>query len=321
MALQVLDGEIRFQDLTPRESARFKDRFLRWAVADSPQRRRAWEAMARVDKGPDHQRLPELAPLLEDRDRYVETLWRRIGSERQHADLRELYEEIGARTPYQRALVDRFVRRFDLAGALRTSEARWGSPWWFAALPAVALLFVASVLVVEPGPSWTFGTGLGGLLLTALLTGYAARGNLGTATQILLPRMAVGITIGYLFLAAAPHLVEVIGDLDGLAPLVLATFLLLATFGYTCFHIWRRVQPNPGAAKLAQRALHVLAIGGAYTALELLLFLPMFSSAAFFGGEVPEFGVSNLLLLATVALALGMVLELAWQERPLTEPL
>jgi hypothetical protein len=165
--------------------------------------------------------------------------------------------------------------------------------------------------------------GFAGIVGLPLLVRGLTRLGWPQTVQLLFPRLAAGVAIGYLFLVSAPHLVQVAAGETASAAAAAAGLLVAATFGYTVFHVSRRVHPGLRPWPLARRSTPLVALGGAYALLGLALFSPLFGLEEFHGAaaSVPDLDLLQRLLLAAVALGLGMVLELAWEEKPLTEPL
>lgn len=319
-ARQLLDGEARSLPLGPRQRPLFQHGMLRWALSDDPGSRRDWAVLAQSAE----------EPVLRDRDRFVEELWQRVEAAPEHADLRGfLQRHLGAQSFYAEYLFDWFLRRFHPAAALRL----YGAP--VAARVLYAVLLVLAIVVVTVAAGFGFVgpapivAGLTGLVLLPFAVRVLTGRGWGQAAQLLFPRLAAGVAIGYLFLLSAPHLVRVAAREQLGSAVVLALGIVGATLAYTVFHVSRRVHPPLRLGHLVRRALPLVVLGGAYSLLGLALFSPIFTLAAFHGVDpagssaaaVPDLGVFHRLLLAAVALGLGMVLELAWEEKPLTEPL
>jgi hypothetical protein len=142
--------------------------------------------------------------------------------------------------------------------------------------------------------------------------------------------LGAAVGAGYLFLSAAPQIVHVIyGSSRPWWQYSLVTLSLLASaFGYLLFHISRRVYPALRPGELCRRAAAVLSLAIAYASAGLLVAGPLLFSRSVLGvadgrGVFPKDHVHwyHLALCGAVALNLGVILQLAWDEKPLTEPL
>ncbi|MCB1035925.1 MAG: hypothetical protein KDD47_19040, partial [Acidobacteria bacterium] len=88
-------------------------------------------------------------------------------------------------------------------------------------------------------------------------------------------------------------------------------------------HCNQRIRPAPAPGRLLARAGTVLLAAAAYALAELVLFRPLLFSCSLLKAAAvtaaPQ--AHQTALIYGVALALGVVLELAWEDRPLTQPL
>lgn len=297
------------------DATTFKHGMLRWAVAADPAAGLQWRTICRNSRD----------PRLRERDRYVEAFWRSIWSDPKQDDLRRfIAERWAAREDYERALFRWFLARFNVAAALRIAGARRSAAVVSLSLPAAAIAVVAAVF---GGAGVSLGPGLFAFagLFALIGLGWPLVGvRLEPYLQALVPRLAAAVGIGYLFLAAAPELVAFVFGWRRPEPLqwTAAGCLLLAIWTYLVLHIARRVEPPPRPAALAGRALRLILVGAMHAAAGLALSAPLLTSPRFLGGSAaaPTRPVS-LVLLAVVALGLGVVLQLAWEENPLTDPL
>jgi hypothetical protein len=109
----------------------------------------------------------------------------------------------------------------------------------------------------------------------------------------------------------------------GWAYLVCAVAIVAAHL-YVMHHIARRVKPPLPFLARARRSSHVVALGLGYAAAGLLLVAPLFFSPRFLAAPATAAGSPKppqLALVLSIALVLGLILQLAWDEKPLTEPL
>jgi hypothetical protein len=193
----------------------------------------------------------------------------------------------------------------------------------------VSLLALAAVV-------WFFGWSCqtGGEWLVAALVVVAAFvvGKFATGIQpayylqSLIPRMAVTTGLGYLFLFSASGLVAAI-YYNPLAPvwqIITSLALVLFVLIYMIQVIQRRVVPRLNLCQACQRSLHLLWLGLAYSAIGLLVSAPVLFTAIFLdgkpGGNVPPPSPAALLTTAAIVLAIGVALQLVWDDKPVTEP-
>lgn len=296
-----------------------------WVLSDTPEARMQWEVLA------GHGR-----PAVADRDAYAADLWARIvnGGDAAFAGYRRLLDEsLGVREHYERSLFRWFLARFDLVRARRVfGTARLAAVlhWLLLALAVVAV-WASFQIVGVTGRAAVLVTGCAVALLIAgkFLSGLPFFAYL----QSLVPRLGATVAIGYLFLAAAPELVRVIYE-QGLpaaattADLVqwaLAGAAILGTTAYAALHIHRRVQPTLRPGVLWGRAANLVAVALFYAVLGLGVAAPLlFHRSLLYPHQPPPGGAPGphqLALCAAIALSLGVVLQLAWEEKPLTEPL
>jgi hypothetical protein len=314
VALALLDGEIApvLRKSVGEQTVRTKTGLLRWALSDAPAARSQWEALSRNSQD----------ARLRDRDRYVEALWRTVELG-PNDDLRRRLENAGLIAAYRDALFTWFLRRFDLGAALRLFTdprrarlLRWGVPPVLAALAGASL----ALLGLEPGAAplalFLVALALAGFALTA--RELPPRAGL----QALVPRLGAGVALGYLFLAAAPDLVRLLAGWGrpALVQWLVAASIVAATWLYSCLHVLQRVQPVPPRQVLVLRAWSLVWTGLGYTAVGLTFAAPVLFADRFLGTATAPH-LHTLVLIASIALALGVVLELAWEEKPLTEPL
>jgi hypothetical protein len=231
---------------------------------------------------------------------------------------------------YQRHFFGWFLARFNLRAALAIfPQARLaGSLHWLALVGVTALAILWLVFLEPTLLVGMLGFGIATLVL-ALLLWQLSKLPLSVFASSLIPRLGVTVGIGYLFLAAAPQLIKAVFETQqGPWRLWLAVAaLILGVFAYVMLHISRRVFPALPRNELMRRALDVMALGTAYSVAGLVLARPVLFRPSFFcgadasclgmGSPLPE----HLVLYAAVALAIGVVLQLAWEEKPLTEPL
>ena len=312
LALDLLDGR-PMDDPRIGGAAKMKllNGWLRLMTGDSGLARMRWSALA----ASRHREL-------RDRDAYLLALWRRV--ENDAAGEGGLVEYARARwcpwEHYERHMFGWFLSRLDVVRAREvfgpSRRARWLD--WILLPGALGLAVFALLPGLDPTRSFfallAAVAGLGLLYLWAELPGYAYLASL-------IPRLAATVGIGYLFLLNAPQIARYVCELPRRGGLWLATgVLVLTALAYVMLHVSRRVHPAPRPAELLRRSLRVLALAVSYAALGLVAAAPVLFSRTVMGATEP-IEARHLALVAAIALNLGVVLQLAWDEKPLTEPL
>lgn len=292
--------------------------WLRWCRSDATDAQMSWEYLAA--------RNPNL-----DRDELMLRLWEIYRGEEDNSRFRDVIEKgYVPKGYYERILFSWFLSRFNLVAARRIFRSTQGAGWLNGSILAAALLGFA-VFLIQPFKLWNaleaFGTFL---VVLVLLVVYASGRRLPliyVTAHSLIPRLAASIALGYLFLASAPQLVRLIYE-SGIKPPALFAIdlgLSLAAFAYIWLHVSKRVRPTPRARKISARVFNVWALALAYAIALLLPMAPvLFSGSMMYGpgNDLPtRVQFTKLLLCAMFALNLGVVLQLVWDETPLTEPL
>lgn len=316
-AAGLLDGEVP-DDLGDARPIAFKRGMLRWALSDDGSAAIQWQAL-QIEAG---------APAeLRDRDRYVTALWRSLTTHPAHRDFRRWLAGWRAEDAYRRALFGWLVARFDLRAALRlvAQRPRLATPV-LAALTALAL--PATVAVAFAGGVGVAAGVTAALVALALwLAAWAVAGLPAWSLPVApVPRLAAGVGVGYLFLAAAPDLVRLLAGWGRPLSQQLAAgvAVLAALLLFAAAHCQRRVRPAPPWPTVVGRAALLLAFGAGHAAAGAALAAPVLFSPRLLappGGALLRPSLEDVFLCAVVALALGIVLQLAWEEKPLTDPL
>lgn len=307
----------------PKVATRFKYDLLRWAVSEAPEAHAQWAALRRSQE-----------PDLNDREKFALRLWRSL--EGANSDLRGLlFDRMGLRDHLESHLFHWLLSRFNVAGARElVAPGRRHRLLQYATAIVILAAAVVAVDLENQGPGSSILAAA--IALVALLSSWRLSAlRPAFFVSSLIPRLAVGVAIGYLFLAAAPDLVRMILEFgEAQAPWwawaaywSVPGLLVLSTYGFAWLHIARRVQPQPSTGQLLGRGADLLALGSAYSGLGLALVSPLLFRPSFLLGpavtELPGAGPGalQLVLTAAIALGLGVALQLAWEEGPLTEPL
>ena len=303
-------------DREPAQRARLLVEWLVWSQDDAALRR--WQHLAALAPG---ERI--------DRDRFLDGLLASLAEGGANHDLETgVHRLMEPWDSYRKHFFAWFLRRFEFRAACRIYSGRPLASWlgWLlAALAIVAECVCARRFGLDPTPAVAVFLGL---VLTMVLV--RPLGGLPREAYVrwITPRLAAAVGFGYLFLASASSVVRALLYSRWLARhAALALVLLLAAaWLYVILHIYRRVRPGLRPPALLLRSGDVLALAACYAAAGLLLAAPLLFSAVFLGCSPEDLRAHpvqahHLALCAAVALNLGVVLQLAWDEKPLTEPL
>lgn len=268
---------------------------------------------------------PETIP--PERNSYILNLWNRIDQQTTWSKMIQCHiADRGSVTFYRRHFFEWFLRRYNIPYAMRV----YCNDIAFSLLSVpLCLLSVALVIIYFaflPGKvplfNWLWWSILAGLTLNYYMWYVIAKDCCDRIPffQTLTPRLAVTTAAGYLFLFSAGGLVETIytrADPWYIA-LPVTTAVLSCILFYIGITIRRRVWPPPYGEKLAGKCLHLLLYGITYSLLELFMIAPLLFQPPFLNSGDPQ-SKAYLLVTATLALAIGMVLQLVWEEKPVTE--
>jgi hypothetical protein len=290
--------------------------WLRWAQSDEPKARLQWAYLNSKGK---------------NRDDYVLALWSSISRKgAANRSLRDYIEtEHAPWTYYERHFFGWFLSRFNLGAARQVCcEARLAAFLHYAVAGMAVLLTVLFLnLPLRLSTSLRFFLPFS-LALVALcfLSPKLLKMPYYAYAHSLIPRLAATMAIGYLFLASAPQLVKLIyqSQREPWQFWTASALFTVAALIYIVLHIARRIHPVPRLPKLFRRGSDLLVLAVAYAAIELWPAAPiLFSNSLLFEKEGGPLAVqpSKLVFCAVVALNLGVLLQLAWDEKPLTEPL
>jgi hypothetical protein len=312
LALTMLRGTITSDnDIDASGRLQFLSGWIRFVTGDSRLFRMRWAALA-------SSKTKEVS----DRDAYALALWQRIVTDAGGEEGLIAYAERhwGPWDYYERHFFGWFLSRFDLFRAREMFGAsRFASRFNWILLPITLGL---AVFALHSGPDLersflallAAALFLGGAKLALRLPGFAYLNSL-------IPRLAATVGIGYLFLINAPQIARFVCLAPRVHSLWLATFLLLLTaLAYIMLHIARRVHPALRPKALLWRSLDLWALAVSYSALGLVAAAPELFSPTVLQASVTA-QPRHLALVAAIALNLGVVLQLAWDEKPLTEPL
>lgn len=259
-----------------------------------------------------------------DRDQEVLALWKQAkGND-------TLKQEVKKKTVwkhYETHFFGWFLGRFNLPAARAVYVDHWLARRLHALWAVLAIAVTGTALALTRDfDLLTFV--LAGFVVVVSLFAWVRKDKLPVYAYFhsLIPRLGAAIGIGYLFLLSAPHLVKLLEE--SWRPewhfWIAGGVLLVAAFFYIAFHISRRVHPWLRLPTVVRRSWSIFLLGVGYSALELLVLAPVLFSPDLVCGA-PDCAVNaspgRLALCAAIALNLGVILQLAWDEKPLTEPL
>jgi hypothetical protein len=312
LACDLLQGEpTNLETIDLEERLDFLHEWLRFCQSDSSLARMRWAALSESKD-----------PRLEDRDEYVGRLWRKIkGGEGAEGRFREHVERKWCPWPYyERHFFSWFLSRFDLVHARNVFEEGRGAGSLDYTLLALSVVIIGGIFLLPPLTLLKVVAGIAGVGLAfyaafrwSNLPGYAF-------VHSLVPRMAAAVGVGYLFLVGATGLVN--GEQPWYFLTTIAFGVAGASLAYIVLHIYRRVHPPLQRPHLRQRSVRLFSLAALYAAIELLIAAPVVLSPELLSEATPvHTRASHLILCAAIAINIGVIVQLAWDEKPLTEPL
>lgn len=308
--------------------------WLRWVQSDDPYALLWWYWMSSQEEKLAVKTIDGLTPKevkkvnldLRNRDDYIIQLWHTINNK--NANNRQARVDVEQRyTPwsyYTRHFFNWFLKRYNVVDARQVFTQSLLSRYVHIPLSLLSIALVGLFLgdIWPPGQEWLI-TGIS-LLLGFVVGNVAARMQPAYFLQSLIPRFAASIAVGYLFLFSASGLVAVLYDsrLSFWLQAAICLVIILAVGIYMVQVIHRQVQPRLPLWRAVQRSFHLLLTGAAHSAIGLWVSAPLLYSETFLNQSAPpEPTAGCLLLTATIALAIGVVLQMVWEDKPVTEPL
>jgi hypothetical protein len=204
------------------------------------------------------------------------------------------------------------TQRYDLKEACRLlvwikskeQKRQFNFPLYF----IVILLLIISVLFFSltfyPLDYYLFVAGLGFILLLVIIFYLTGKMELFyTALHLLVPRLAITIMVGYLFILSANRISEFISSYPTSTWLI---SLLIAVL-YLRIEMTSQLNPQPGELELWLRILFLILIS-------MMWALLIGTTVGFVFGKI-------LIDYSMPALVIGIILESVWQEKTITEPI
>lgn len=264
-----------------------------------------------------------------DRDEIVLRLWQILD---QHHGA-EVENRVGSRAHLRMWLFEWFSsRRYDLRRARRALGAGASLCWThvFLALCVFGVLTLRREGYLSAGVSQLSTLGVG-IAYAVAIVAQAACFRTGltrgadaviAAVQSLVPRLAGASAVGLVVLASSEELLNFVAGIGKRPfwPLWLAG-LLLGGYGYLLLEMGRRVQPLPRLRRLAFHGFDIM-----ITALIHSVALALVAEGSLVrilhapnGG--PPFTWSQSLSVVVFIVTIGLIINLIWAEKPMTEPL
>jgi len=288
--------------------------WLRWVQSDHPRAVLWWHWL---NEHPD--------PDIPSRDEYVSKLWQTMNDSNHpnHRAKTQVSDELTSWSYYERHFFNWFLSRYNVVDARRVFNQSWISR--YVHLPVSLLTLGAAIgffgFGCQSGCEWMVAALAS--MLVFVLGNLAAWIEPSYYLQSLMPRMAVTTGLGYLFLFSGSGLVAAIykNSLPWQGQMAITIGLVLVVSIYMVQVIQRRVVPRLNFWHAGGRALHLLCLGIAYSAIGLLVSAPILFSPLFDETftNAPTWGA--LVITAAIALAIGVALQLVWDDKPVTEPL
>lgn len=288
--------------------------WLRWIQSDTPLARMRWSHFVRSGNN-----------LLKDRDGYVSKYFEKV-SEKPFF-LEHVEEHWCPWEYYKNHFFYWFLNRYQIPLALTVFTPGkgigyfhvWGSLLILALIPGY-FLFSHAI----PHAFLIFTLAIAGVIGTGVVLARVKRLPARYLIHALVPRLAGTTAIGYLFLMSIPQFIlDLYFNRFGSGIQVSAAVLLLILIlVFILLHIHKRVRPELSFSEAFPRGIQLLAVAAAYSAIGLffmydLLFITIINSKPY---PLPV-GGSQLFLVAAISLAIGVLLQLIWEEKPVTEPL
>ena len=291
---------------------KIRNAWLRWIQAEAPSSAMTWAYLVKRKNG-----------ITDDRDFYVSDFFHQCET---NEDFKNHVEEFWCPWQYYKDhFFYWFLNRYQLQYAIRVFSPRGSLQWFPVWGNAILILLIWSNLLLFPALPMIVSLLF---FIVAIACGlvFAKTQDLPPLKLVhaMAPRLAGTTAIGYLFLLSLPQFISFLcrGASDTVVLAAAGTVLLLFMLILTVLQIQKRVKPSLPVSALCGRALQLMTIAMAYSSLGLFLtkdivFVEMNNGV--FRSLYP--GWPQLFLVAVISLTIGVLLQLAWEEKPVTEPL
>jgi len=225
------------------------------------------------------------------------------------------------------SVFDWLIRRYDFRSAWKVlnwlrnpddeKEHRlflWGWGFCLVLISACFLAYVDDISLDAlrlPSQAWLgFGGFIALVLWVSILWVSWKAGDLIKGMRLFVPRFAAAIFLGHLFISSSDEVRVAISCIPWWSAWLVA---LVLTMLYLSLEMVNQLEPRPSGWTVVQRIFPLVAVGIFWSfAIGLLMRRVFFA--------IPR-GVSAYLTSASVALVLGLFLQILWEEKPVTEPI
>ena len=295
-------------------------KFLTWIKSDSPYANAFWHWVHK-----NKMQFPR-------RDDYIFKLWATINDEKNsNIEIKKTVEnQLTHWSYYQNHFFHWFLNRYHIPYA----RAVFSDSWLVKYIHLLILLLGVGLFILSFFNSRTLSVypcfSLSALLIVpfiGLIVSLVSNLKFPYFIHSMVPRLAVTIAIGYLFLISVPDFVAKIYRQYGMFSngfLNAASITMLLFMGFLiALNIHKRVKPPLNFCEIISRTGHILAISLNYSFLGLLIFEPILFYSVRERLQAIHYqpGFSQLFFFTIISLTIGVVLQLIWEEKPVTEPL
>ncbi|MCP5246922.1 MAG: hypothetical protein H6937_13595 [Burkholderiales bacterium] len=265
------------------------------------------------------------------RDEYIIKLWHTMNEEQKDLAVNRkakehVIKEVTVWSYFEQHFFNWFLDRYNIVDARQVYNKNWISRYIHLLLSLFTSVSVGWYFLSGNQSQCQWLIALLSVVLIFTLGNVFAWIKPGFYLQSLIPRLAVTTGIGYLFLFSASSLVKLIylNPLDPGEQIIISLALVLLVLLYMMQVILRAVQPRPKLWIAFKRALNMLALAITYSFIGLLICAPILYHPVFLDLKSlydPAHPLGYLLITAAITLAIGVVLQLVWEDKPITKPL
>ncbi len=212
-----------------------------------------------------------------------------------------------------------FLRRYKIDYARQIYGVSW---IWNLAIPWLMIItsFLSILLYQFISPDYKPLSTLPLVILYMSLF-FSMWGKMDTDKVIhsLIPRLAATSLVGFLFIVSTPDLIKfIMNNLTATGKLFLPVALFITSIGYIILEMTNRVKPMPDTRDTLWRAITVWGTGFMHSTLIILLCVDLLNIIP---RDVVQFNYLDLFIMILINLSIGIVLNIVWEENPVTEPL
>ncbi len=295
--------------------------WLKWVQSDEKATKIWWEWITTTNK------------LGKDKDDYILELWNSVDSENgKNKFVREyLLTREFPWSYYKRHFFNWFLERFHVVNARKIFTNSKFVPYLHIPLSVLSIFLTVIFFIIEKGNinvcHWLVFCLI--FILLFLTSGMLSGISPYYFFQSLIPRIGITTGVGYLYLFSAAGLVRPIysSKFNNIEYTILGLVIIIAIMLYIIGLMCRRVHPNMKFVTALERSIHLITSALMFSAIGLFLCAPIFFSSSFLStlnmtkSDCIPLRFGQLFILSTIALAIGVILQLVWEDKPVTEPL